>query len=509
MMNNKLHSILLIFLLFSFSFINCKNTINKFSAEAYFSKIAHKLSKDRSYNFDNLKQRKIFLEDNEHNGSPIIDNQVTLDHTLKVIEMNSQKISEQMNEKMPEALETVNKEKSNEKLKNIENLAHVISEMKTKTEEMKQTAEIERQQIEESKLNALDITLKVAQILNDAIPDPAEEVIKNSQLLDSPNKSLELAGGCVSSLLSIVPPTFCYKRNGDFGVIPTRCSEGYFRFGALCYEYCRPGYRFVGSVCWEDCAEGYSDIGAICSKWDWFNTSLYFKHSYISSSYTNFDSRANCEEGQYKGGALCYRDCAKIFLENCGIGACAASTSACILGVVETVVKVLMGVAQFIIFIASFGASSAGTGGFSTAKSSIQTAFDNITAKKEQIKSVINLISSFGFRLKVIEKTTEVFINTLSDRVIDEAEKINMTATCKMIAEETLDSLKDKDEVKLNIEAWDFTGLATIIKDCNKTLATENDRIQCAKSILEVIAKVDPTGLVGIAAGLMHSVCDV
>lgn len=40
---------------------------------------------------------------------------------------------------------------------------------------------------------------------------------------------------CYKGFLESIPPTFCYKKNGDAGKIPTDCPDGYFRSLAMCY----------------------------------------------------------------------------------------------------------------------------------------------------------------------------------------------------------------------------------------------------------------------------------
>lgn len=41
-----------------------------------------------------------------------------------------------------------------------------------------------------------------------------------------------------------------------------------------------------------------------------------------------------CNGDKYLSGALCYNDCNKIGMNNCGIGYCAASSEECAAGIV-------------------------------------------------------------------------------------------------------------------------------------------------------------------------------
>lgn len=129
----------------------------------------------------------------------------------------------------------------------------------------------------------------------------------------------ELFGVCANAIMNSLPPLWCWKKGGDAGTIPTDCPEGWFRSLALCYKNCEEDYKFIAGVCYKNCEEGYKDHGLSCFK-DIFH--WYFKKSYIPESMTNFDKRVPCPGDMYHSGALCYRDCNILGLDNCGIGAC-------------------------------------------------------------------------------------------------------------------------------------------------------------------------------------------
>ncbi len=162
---------------------------------------------------------------------------------------------------------------------------------------------------------------------------------------------------CMKAMMDSIPPAFCWKTGGDFGVIPTACPEGMFRFLALCYEKCPPGWTFVLGVCWSGCDPGYDNHPASCYKslFRW-----YFKSSYISPSITNFSDRVPCDKGMYRpaGSALCYRDCNNIGMANCGIGACSSDTTSCLTSIGSMVVDVVQGLADGLSTIATLGTSS-------------------------------------------------------------------------------------------------------------------------------------------------------
>jgi hypothetical protein len=112
-------------------------------------------------------------------------------------------------------------------------------------------------------------------------------------------------------------------------------------------------------------------MGLYCHKWWWPQSRG--KHIYFQHQLTNFDSRIPCNSGEYKSGALCYRDCGKNSMTNCGIGACAMNDAACASGVANIVVDVLSGLIEGALFIASFGSSSGMSAGISATTTAVKS----------------------------------------------------------------------------------------------------------------------------------------
>ncbi len=82
------------------------------------------------------------------------------------------------------------------------------------------------------------------------------------------------------------------------------------------------------------------------------------KSTFIPKSVTNFDPIAICPYKYYKFGALCYRDCSTLGMENCGIGACAISSDECKAGIVQIVTDFGMSFATFLANSVSMGRGS-------------------------------------------------------------------------------------------------------------------------------------------------------
>jgi hypothetical protein len=165
----------------------------------------------------------------------------------------------------------------------------------------------------------------------------------------------------------VIPAAFCWKKGSDFGSIPTGCPSGFFRWGAMCYDECKKKHKFVSGLCVQTgCKSGYKSKGPLCvKKNNIFKTKV--KGVYAPKTLTNFSSRIPCPDGKYKSGALCYKDCSKYNMSNCGAGACALSSATCNTSIIGMTVDTAMGAAEFALFVGSFGTSSAAKPGTTAA----------------------------------------------------------------------------------------------------------------------------------------------
>ena len=332
------------------------------------------------------------------------------------------------------------------------------------------------------------------------------QVIKSNRVkvdFDSGSQGADLGATCLSSMMESVPPSFCFKKGGDAGIIPTMCSCGTFRFLALCYENCPAGFYFLAGVCWEGCAPDTTDIGLFCVK-SIFD--MYAKRSNIPASYTNFHPQAICPMGYYKFGALCYRDCDKIGHINCGIGACAASSEECASGIISMVLEFVMSLVQFVSFVASFGTSSSGTAGFTAAKNALKSLGKKAANGMKMLKKIAR---NPTFRKKMIKETLGKARDYVKDLAIEHVRNLAMEKLCETVYQGIFKRAEDYDGVTVELKDLDPTGAAQAAEDCGQDMADENNRIACAGSILGVVSSVDPTGLVGMAAAFMKPVCEV
>lgn len=320
--------------------------------------------------------------------------------------------------------------------------------------------------------------------------------------LDNASTGVGLASTCISSFLSVIPPNFCYKKGGDAGYIPTKCPDGYFRSLALCYQNCKDDYKFVAGVCWQTCPRRYKDHGLTCYKkfWKWF-----WKKSYIPGSLTNFSSKIPCNSNNhYKSGALCYKDCKQLGMVNCGIGACAATSGSCAATISTMAVTFIAGMVSAVAFVASFGtASAATTTGMAALKQGLAT-MKNVA--KQSLTMLKRIATDAVLRKALMKSAIEAAKKKAIEIGIETAVSTTVSTVCSTVGEGILNQISNKDDV--NIADYDFTGIANAVSSCDNT-STDNAKVACAASILNVISLVDPTGLTSMASALMQDTCSL
>jgi hypothetical protein len=307
---------------------------------------------------------------------------------------------------------------------------------------------------------------------------------------------------CLGTLMEAIPADFCWKKGADFGVIPTGCPSGYFRSLALCYENCAANYRFVLGVCWQDCPSGYADHGLSCFKslFSW-----YFKHSYIPSSLTNFSDKIPCPPGMYRSGALCYRDCNNIGLQNCGIGACATDGLTCGTKIAGMVFGVFEGIATAVSTVATLGGATA-------VKAGIKTGFKALG--KSALNGVKNRMKKFfttDLKSTIYNKAKEIILKAKAKEFSKEvASGIAPAIFCQGVWDESLIKIsQDNVEVSENslLKAVDVFDISGTVKKCSNVGA--DGGLSCATSVVNTISNFDPTGILTIAGAFMHPSCEV
>lgn len=250
---------------------------------------------------------------------------------------------------------------------------------------------------------------------------------------------------------------FCWKQTygRGVGVIPLDCGSKQYDAG-LCYDYCNQGYKGVGPVCWQTCPEGYEDHPASCYQniISWF-----FKNSYgrgvgtvPTSCQDNKQYDAGlcypfCQNTFYGVGPVCWKQCAGYTSVDCG-AACANSGLACAEGVFNMVKSVFQMVYNIFELVVTCGGSAA------------------IKASKEA-----TLQAAFKTAKDFIKKnlTKEAFKNFMKKKAMAIGQTINA---------ETLDMLFNRATVESVI-----------------------------KLEVEVMSKMDPTGIADVILAFWHDIC--
>lgn len=335
--------------------------------------------------------------------------------------------------------------------------------------------------------------------------------LEDSTLKANIEKGQEIQGHmstCLGAFFKNVPPSFCWKKGGDWGVIPSGCPSGYFRYLGMCYKYCDGGYSFTLGVCWQICPSGYSNLGLICGKniFRWF-----FKSSFIPHIITNFDNRIPCPAGMYKALALCYRDCNQNLMVNCGIGACAQSTASCVEGILTIAFDFLTGLGEMVLFIVSFGASSGATPALASAKTGLQAGVKKVgqSALKSAFQSFKKWIGGF-----TKDKVKQWLKEKVKEYVAGQIVTFAIERACGAVGDFVFDEVQAKTEPTLSFidKVKSLTEKIPIYGQCSKvdsSNSSPNDEIACAKNVLETVGMLDPTGLCAMAAAFMQPICNV
>jgi len=162
-------------------------------------------------------------------------------------------------------------------------------------------------------------------------------------------KSVEVVKSCLKGLMNSIPSDYCWKKDWSAEKPGLNCptEDGWFTWGGSCWEPCDEGDKWTTGVCWKPCPSGWTDIGAVCTKKiKWWKWDFVAKETYKKDFFTVFNNKAGCKEDRWKFVGLCYKDCNKIGMKNCGIGACANAHMECFSSVGKMAVRTVVGIAE-------------------------------------------------------------------------------------------------------------------------------------------------------------------
>jgi hypothetical protein len=213
----------------------------------------------------------------------------------------------------------------------------------------------------------------------------------------------------------------------------------------------------------------------------------------------------------YRSGALCYRDCNNIGLQNCGIGACASDGTVCAEKIVGMVQGVFEGIATALSTIATLGSSTAVKTGL---KSGINAM--GIVAINEVKNKVKKLLTTEVTKRTILNKAKDI----LKDKIKSESKNwlkgrlsdVFVTGVCGGVWEQSIKKLvatstKDYDENNL-LAAVDVFSIQGTVTSCQDT-SDSAKAMDCGKAVVDGLSNFDPTGVLTIAGAFMHTVCDV
>ena len=366
-----------------------------------------------------------------------------------------------------------------------------------------------------------------------------DQKLENLKKFETENIQKILESELSQTIMATLPPKFCWKKF-EWGYIPKNCPEGYTREGALCFQTCNEAAKLRNYVCNEEggfkmFAYAFCHCGSSLTNWFFIN---YFSNEVL----TNFNENITCNDStHWHHGALCYTKNCEVFMPgfvNCGIGACASSSSSCIWEIVKIFWKTLVGIANFSIFIITFGASSPASVALKKTVAKIGSAHITKTHVVGAVKTVINAAVGYGIGKMQAKGPESEYVdqiskgkewvshiyNDLNKRryAIDRATKLimrrysfsdkfrNKENFVKDIVEKRLKHEADKEYS--SFEGF-FRSFTTSVSKCsNSGLSLDEDsltvkNVECVKILAETASTVDPTGLVGIAAAFIYPPC--
>ena len=306
----------------------------------------------------------------------------------------------------------------------------------------------------------------------------------------------ELIGECITDLTNDLPPMFCWKKNNE-RIIPTNCPDGYFRYGALCYEKCIKKYTFHLGLCYENCQKNEKDHTLFCSS---SAKPIRIKKTYIPKSLTNFNKNVKCPANLIKSGALCYSDCERISMFNCGGEACSTSKGTCAFEIIKMTTKTIGKIVKALSFFLK-GVQ---------VKTLIKKISKNIGSKLI-FSGLNNLVKEFLFNYKEkIQEKILSFSKIISKKTpfVNDSIKPKICGIVYNAINDTLFSQPtinpDVENLPSFIKALSFLDVDKAYINCKTT-----NKVECAKSVFDVIDTIDLTGLLTFPSIFLYQRCEM
>jgi len=351
-------------------------------------------------------------------------------------------------------------------------------------------------------------------------------------------KSLRVASkevafaGVAKTFAALLSADFCWK---DIWTRPTThlsCKSGWYQGGSgldvgFCYKKCNSGYGRFGDHCWGHCPSNYNDLGAYCQREWLIGISTKNKHVYHEPGCSITSSKcAECPGGYYMAGLRCYQSCkpgyscssdaaltgelrCKSHLPtDCGAG-CASDSGSCVRNTFEIIQGLLDAAVSSAVLVLSFGASAAAKISAEVVENSAKKTLKN--AAKLKMRTIQKAFVD-GVKGATWEKVEKEMVDNMKGKIEQKAQDLYVAyalSETETLVQQYLDKFKKGgwDQVNTVVQDIDPTGIASAID--GSTGDEVDDVNKQVANWMNVISFVDPTGIVGAAAGIIkHSHCE-
>jgi len=126
------------------------------------------------------------------------------------------------------------------------------------------------------------------------------------------------------------------------------------------------------------------------------------------------------------------------------------------------------------------------------------------------LKLIKDIAKSPAARKNLLKKMWKKALKELKGKIKKEAEG-QLQDICQQVANKLLDNAQATQTVEpknFDTSQLDMIGIGPIMDSCSHP-QDGNDRLACAKNIMDTLSNVDPTGLMAMATAFMQPVCDI
>lgn len=318
----------------------------------------------------------------------------------------------------------------------------------------------------------------------------------------------QLSQQCTISFIASIPPSFCYKKDSEDGVL-AKCPNSYSLQRILFVDRCVPndcksGYKkgtVFSTTCFQVCPSGYANHPLSCYKnlFRWF-----FKSTYDLPTFPLDDPRAYCDYGFYKNEKYCYKDCGLKNMINCRTDICAITYSACSEGLKNMVKDFFLGLGKIFLNIFTFGISGIIISNHN--KGRMTDAVNN--AGKAAMLTAWNNVKDW---MKSVPKETlvnQMAEDTLSKVTAVDKPYVNIDIVrnrCGTVTDLLFAGIAETKEPNFEWTEFKFSDIKEVIEKCGEAGSTA----LCQKLVNQQKNKWDGSGFFTFAEAFNQDKCQV